>query len=310
MYRPPLLWLALPGLAFSACGPAPISIPITDVALSNGHTRRGAQLAVGTPPQNISFMVNSYYNDTWIFNATDSFCSSNDTMDKCITIRGGLYDTDLSSSYTKQADVVAAGGDQQDTVRATLPDVWSSAWATDVLGVGNMSLEEYPIGMPGFDVSGPFNTQAFMGLGSNSTFLQHLKDSGLIASRSWSYWWGIDNSESRSAMNGQLILGGYDAAKVVGTPFTQPLQPPTSACPTGMTISFTDITLNFPNGTSSSEINPRNILPACIQPDFPAVMTIPAQPYFWRFQDITQTKFTNRTLGTYWYTPTYPSSNV
>lgn len=186
-----LLWLTLIGHVLSSCGPSPIAIPITDVSLSNGHSRRGIEMAVGTPAQNISFMINAFLNDTWIYNATNTFCNVNDTDDKCTTIRGGLFNTDQSSSYAYKPDVFAAGADHGDTLRrkdGSETSVWAGAWATDTLSTGNASLEDYPIGMPSYDVSGQFDTQAFLGLGFSSTLSQRLKDEGHIPCRSWSYW--------------------------------------------------------------------------------------------------------------------------
>jgi hypothetical protein len=286
-----------------------MALPITQVELSNGQSRRGIMGSIGTPAQNISWMMNSYLNNTWIYNATGAFCDTDATDKPCITRRGGVYDIKNSSSYTYRTDVATAGGDPSDTARTLGTHIWDSTWATDALGLGNISLPNYPLGMPGFDFGGPQDTQGNLGLGMNSTLLERLKKDGHIASRSWSYWWGVDNPQSRSAMDGQIVLGGYDAAKTNGAPFTQPLQRPSAACWSGMTLSVTNMLLNFPNGTSK-DMNPSSILTACIKPDFPAVMTIPAKPYYWNFQDITQTQFFNKSRSKYWWNPVFPSSNV
>lgn len=305
-----LLWLTLIGHIYCTCGPTPLTLPITNVPLSNDHFRRGFLGTVGTPPQNISFTVHTYLNDTWVYNSTEPLCDDfHATKNECLTLRGGLYDTKDSSSYEYQADVHDAGADPSDTARAVGTHVWDNTWATDDLVMSNATLSSYPIGMPGYDFGGSYNRQAAIGLGHNSTLLQRLKDQGSIASRSWSYWWGIDNSASRSAMDGQIVFGGYDAAKVVGEPFTQPLQNSSTNCQSGMYLTLTNLLLNFPNGTSS-DLNPSSALTCCLQPDFPAVMTIPAEPYYWRFQNVTETGFMNKSLGTYWFMPVFPSSDV
>lgn len=310
MYAYFFLWLSLVGRSLSTCGPSPIAIPITNVDLSNGHYRRGIQGQVGTPAQNVSFMIHTYLNDTWIYNATQAFCDDMDvTTDQCVTLRGGLYNTDGSSTYVHQANVRDAGADPSDTARALGTHIWDSTWANDDFVLGNATLSNYAIGMPGFDFGGAYNRQAAIGLGHNSTILQSLKDQNSTASRSWSYWWGIDNSASRSAMDGQIVFGGYDAAKVTGEPFTQQLQEPSANCQSGMYLTLTNMLLNFPNGTSS-DLNPSSVITGCLQPDFPAVMTIPAEPYFWRFQNVTETAFMNKSSGTYWFMPEYPSSDV
>lgn len=308
MYRHILPWLIFVGHAASVCGPPPITLPITNVQLSNSNSRRGILGSVGSPAQNISFMVHTYLNDTWIYNATDSFCGEQ-TSDQCLTYRGGLFDTQSSSSYVQEDDVYTAGGDPSDVAQKPPPHIRYNAWATDTLSVENASLSNFPIGMPGLDFGGDFDAQANFGLGQNSTLLQRLKDEGHIASRSWSYWWGVENALSRSAMDGHLVLGGYDAAKVSGAPYTQPLRNSSAACPSGMILPIGNLLLNFPNG-SSSDLNPSSVLTACLQPDFPSIMTVPAEPYWWRFQDITGTRFSNKSLGTNWFVPVFPSSGV
>lgn len=253
-------------------------------------------------------MLHTYLNDTWIYNTTDTFCDDQ-TIDQCLTYRGGLLDTGSSASYAHQDNVYAAGGDPSDVAKKTGTYIRYNAWATDTLSVGNASLSRFPIGMPGLDIGGDFDGQANFGLGQNSTLLQRLKDEERIASRSWSYWWGVENALSRSAKDGHLILGGYDAAKVKGAPFTQPLRNSSAACPSGMILQISNLLLNFPNGTSS-DLNPSSVLTACLQPDFPSIMTVPAEPFWWRFQDVTGTKFANKSLGTNWFVPVFPSSGV
>ncbi|USW57577.1 Putative aspartic peptidase A1 family, aspartic peptidase domain superfamily [Septoria linicola] len=310
MFRLIWFWLTLARHVTCNCGPPPLAIPITNVPLSNGQVRRGILGSIGTPAQNISFTVHAQLNDTWVYNSTDTFCDVFDaTGDQCLTLRGGLYDTEKSSSYIHQDDVYVAGADPSDTGRAIGTHIWYNAWSTDNLVISNATLTDYPIGMPGFDFGGTYNRQAAIGMGQNSTLLQRLKDQGSIASRSWSYWWGIDNSASRSAMDGQMVFGGYDAAKVVGKPFTQQLQNATANCQSGMYLTFTNMLLNFPNGTTR-DINPLSVITGCVQPDFPTVMSIPAEPYFWAFQNVTETGFMNRSVGTYWFMPTYPPSDV
>ena len=50
-----LLLLAIARTALCACSvPGPIAVPITDLPLSNGETRRGVALSIGTPAQNFS----------------------------------------------------------------------------------------------------------------------------------------------------------------------------------------------------------------------------------------------------------------
>lgn len=310
MFRALLLGLIFIEHAYCTCGPPALTLPITNVALSNDHFRRGVPLQIGTPAQNISLAIHTYLNDTWIYNATNPLCDDmNITESQCVTTRGGVYDTEDSTSYTHREDVFDAGGDPSDVARALGTHIWDNTWATDDIVVDNTTLSEFPVGMPGFDFGGSNSRYGALGLGQNTTFLSWLKDQNSIASRSWSFWWGIDNAASRSAMDGQIIFGGYDAAKVVGEPFTQPLQNASANCQSGMYLTITNMLLNFPNGTTS-DLNPSSALTACLQPDFPAVMTIPAEPFYWKFENITETHFISKSRGTYWWNPIFPPQNV
>ncbi|KAK4554535.1 hypothetical protein LTR86_008389 [Recurvomyces mirabilis] len=163
--------------------------------------------------------------------------------------------------------------------------------------------------MPGFDFGGRFDSQANIGLGANSTLLNALVDAGHIASRTYSYWWGIDNPNTNVAMDGQIVFGGYDAAKTTGPNITSTLLNWTAPCPSGMYLTLTDVVLDFPNGTTSSILSPSS-LSACIQPDFPVVMNMPDNPYYSRFENLTETSAVNRTSGMYWYNPAYEVGSV
>lgn len=304
-------WLALANLVLcSTCNIPPIALPITDNILSNGKRRRGILGTIGTPPQNISFMVHSYLNSTWVYNSTEPLCSNTTTSPQCLTSRGGLYQTSNSSTYTPHLNVYSAGGNPSDVQRTLGTHIWDNVFATDIFHLSdNTSLSGFPIGIPGFEFGGEYDRQANLGLGQNSTLLQRLKLSAQIPSLSWSYWWGVSNSASSSATPGQIVFGGYDAAKIQGERFTQPLQAPSAACQSGMIFSFTNMILRFPNGTAM-DLNPSRVLTGCVQPDFPAVMSIPADPYFWKWMNATNTRWMGRSEGTYWFMPIFPSNNV
>lgn len=297
------------GSALADCSdPMPISVPITDVVLSNNRSRRGILAALGTPPQNISFALNAMLNGTWIWNSTEMSCPPNTTAIQCLTMRGGAFDTQDSKTFTFEPDIIAAGGDPGDVAGKEGFDFGASTAAKDTFAIGNASLRDFPVGMSGNDRQA-WNRQANLGFGSNSTLLNQLKSSGQIASRSWSYWYGIDNTESRSAMDGQLVLGGYDAAKVVGQPYTQPLQNATAECGSGMRLSFTSMLMDFPNGTSE-ELSEGAQLTACVWIEYPIVISGPPKPYFWHFEGASSTHYVNRSLGLSYYSYVYSPTEV
>lgn len=250
-----------------------------------------------------------YLNDTWVYNTSAPFCINGSTETQCFTQRGGEYDPGSSSSSHGTTNVYSAGGDPSDTARALGTHIWYSGWATDNLSIGNVSFDDYPVGMAGFDFGGRFDTQGNIGLGANSTLMSAMADGGHIPSRTYSYWWGIDNPNPDVAMDGQIVFGGYDAAKVTGPNVTAELLDWTAPCPSGMYLTLSDLILDFPNGTTASILKPSTIS-ACIQPDFPFLMTLPKSPYYDNFESLTQTSPFNSTLGVYWYAPSYEPNSV
>ncbi|KXT17102.1 hypothetical protein AC579_2032 [Pseudocercospora musae] len=294
----------------STCSdPTPIALPISNVQLSHGKSMRGIPASIGTPEQQFSFMIHAYLNDTWVYNSSSPFCFANSTDAQCMTQRGGFYDPEASSTSEAKLDVYDAGGDPSDVARAIGTHIWFNDWGTDRIVLANATLDDFPIGMPGFDFGGRFDTQNNIGLGQNSTILKALKDAGHISSRSWSYWYGIESATSSAAKDGQVVFGGYDAAKVTGQNFTQPLGKPSPACLSGMSVIVSGMSLGFPNGTKA-DLLAGSSFSACFQPDFPEVMNIPSV-YWDRLIEFTNTvPYDNGSLGVHWFAPTWDPQDV
>ncbi|KAK4548165.1 hypothetical protein LTR36_010034 [Oleoguttula mirabilis] len=97
------------------------------------------------------------------------------------------------------------------------------------------------------------------------------------------------------SMDGQIVFGGYDAAKTKGNNYTKSLQLPTLACSSGMEVTVTDMVLNFPNGTDSSMLG-YGAIAACIMPDYPLIFTFP-DTYYTQFETLTKTSNVGRGGG-------------
>ncbi|RMY76242.1 hypothetical protein D0863_02065 [Hortaea werneckii] len=311
-----LLYSLVPEAQAACTGPSPLTLNITDVQLSNGGSKRGILGSLGTPAQNISLLPQNFLNNTWlikcsgqVYNTSAPLCFENTTVTQCLTQRGGLYDPGASSSARGGLDVYEAGGDVDDTARRAATHVWYNEFAQDDITIGNTTLERYPIAMPGLDVGGRTDTQANIGLGRNSTLLSTLKQREKIPSRSYSYWWGIDSTSENVAMDGQLILGGYDAAKTTGPNITSNILPWSLACPSGMYITITSMDLGFPNGSRGDMLYPSSLV-ACLQLDWPFLASLRADPFYNNFEILTDTQYTNRSLGSYWFAPMYQSGNI
>jgi hypothetical protein len=206
-------------------------------------------------------------------------CGKSFTQVKCSTYRGGMFDTSNSTSYEAISSMSASGVDTSDTyVNAT-----SDAWSTDTFHFTSNISSKAAFGIRRVNTGGDYLTQHIMGLGANSTLLNTLKESGIIASRSWSIYWG--NSGAPETQNdGVFVFGGYDKSKVQGMNYSFPLTYD-SHCLSGMVVSISDISLTFPNGTKGDLLgSASNLLKACIMPDYPVLMTLPRDPYYQNLQ--------------------------
>lgn len=185
---------------------------------------------------------NSYLQDT-----ITPHCDNNDTKLLCSTLFGGLFDPGSSTtwsfqSYSSLSTAIEGNAFQDDQL-----------WGTDTLVVNaTFALPETALGI--FRSKGyaykPMNN---IGLGTNSTLLSSLVSQGAIGSRSYGYTQGWTGVPEEQQMDGGLILGGYDAARVTGKNITLPLiQDKQYHCGSGLVIQITDIKMNLKNGTDAS----------------------------------------------------------
>lgn len=121
-----------------------------------------------------------------------------------------------------------------------------------------------------------------IGLGINSTLLNTLMITERIASRTWSMFNGFTGSESQNQSDGILVLGGFDESKISGPTsdnitIDMDFSPndissyDLAKCPaTGMIITVTNMTLEWPNGTTANLMGTSegNIMRGCINPNY------------------------------------------
>lgn len=225
-------------------------------------------------------------------------------MPQCYTIRGGFYQPSKSTTNTGSIDGPAAGGDPTDVSCAHRESHLYCDWTEDTLTLGNATLDSFLVGMPGFGAGEDFVTQPNIGLGRNSTILNALRAAGQIKSRTYSYWWGVNNAVSSRSVDGQLVFGGYDAAKIMGPNITRKLREPTVSCPSGMYLTITNMILDFPNGTTADMLAP-TALSACVRLDWPTVVSIPHEPFVARFESLTNTSHATAATEGVWEMPSY-----
>ncbi|KAI0454096.1 aspartic peptidase domain-containing protein [Xylaria acuta] len=300
--RPVVAGLLLTSLATSPfvsaeCTPYPIAVPVGNVTLSNGYTARGVELAVGHPLQSLAFLPQWPLNNTFIY-GTNGYCVNGLSGTGCTTWRGGQYAL-LNSDTRRQPPDNPNPTDASPYPKTTT--------YTDVFQLNeNVTLDEFAIGVALSDwLEQGYHPMMALGLGSNSTILSALKAGNQIASRVWSMFYGLTGGNENAQLDGVLVLGGYDQAKVSGRGYTLDLQPD-PRCGTQMLVTIGDMILHFPNGTDHSIVAPGGGgFTACITPDFPGLMTLAYDPYFQEFQTATNASITDRSLGQEWYTMLY-----
>ena len=235
---------------------------------------------------------------------TNGYCTSPtfDKSDGCTTWRGGQYDK-VASTTRKFVDSKTRPGD------SGLYPVMD--FVADTVSIsGNISLHDVPLGIPLAD----WNQQGYhplmaFGLGKKSTILSALISSGDIVSRTWSMFYGWTGDTVRSQLDGTFVFGGYDKAKVVGDGFSIAMTD-NEACDSGLMVTIEDMILNFPNGTTESLFEfSSDSISACIMPDYPVLMTIPLDPYFNKFQNLTDTWLDDRSFGLAYYSMLYSSDD-
>ncbi|KAK7910762.1 hypothetical protein PG985_013243 [Apiospora marii] len=159
-------------------------------------------------------------------------------------------------------------------------------YVLDYLRLGkNTTLEDYPIAIAMGPAESSPGVLAIMqlGLGANSSLLDTLKNRGLIASRSWGFWWGRGVGMSPQ-IDGSLVLGGYDAARVLGDPLVADISP-SPGCISGLSLPVADILVNYTGGDSMSLLGNEAGQPPssfCLDPYRPTMMRLPVDPSIFR----------------------------
>ncbi|KAG9254075.1 aspartic peptidase domain-containing protein [Emericellopsis atlantica] len=285
--------------SFAECGPYPIGTRLGNVSLTNGQTARGVAYSVGSPEQEFAFLPQWPLNNVMAY-GTNGKCTPPSPADEsgCTTWRGGQYDS-LSSSTRR--------GITQDSYPKDADNYPSMNFYSDELKLNdNVTMSRVPIGVPLEDWGQEgYHPMMAVGLGTNSSILNMLKADGSILSRTWSMFHGWTGASSTSQHDGTFVFGGYDRAKVSGRGYKMSLTKD-EGCASEMMITVGDMILNFPNGTTKSLFTSESkSFSACLVPDYPVIMTIPQDPYFERFQEITQTTISERTAGLSYYSVLY-----
>ncbi|CAK7214107.1 hypothetical protein SEUCBS140593_002071 [Sporothrix eucalyptigena] len=305
-----------------SCAPYPQAVRLGNVTLSNHMVARGMNMSIGSPPQPLAFLPMMPLNNTVIY-GTDGYCLTGSpgvgpwTDTGCTTFRGGAYNPLASSSKISASSNAYPYDGASDPVLGgtTYPQFTHVA---DNLRINdNLTLDGFPLGIALSD----WGEQAYtpmmgIGLGTNSTLLNWLKSSGQTASRSWSYFWGQatvpGSSGTSEQLDGSVIFGGYDRAKVTGNKYTQPMTSSEPNCPSQLVVTITNIELNFPNGSDASifSASSSTAISACLTPALSTLMWMPFDPYFDKMMNLTNNNVYDmgRSVGIYYWNMRYEAT--
>lgn len=212
------------------------------------------------------------WNNTYVFDASAISiggvgCDDTNSPNACAGTLGGFFNDQTSSTYSKAASLQALN-----SATETFPDHKNDVYGNDTLGVNSsISLAKFPFGRNRGGIDG----HNLLGMGRNSTLLNALVSEGAISSRTWSFWNGWTGSQIEHQLDGSLVIGGYDSAKIstgrnITVPFTD-----SPHCARGYLVTVSDIKMNLVNGSTPSIIGTSDgsAMQACIAPDYP-IMTL------------------------------------
>ncbi|KAK2751043.1 hypothetical protein FQN57_000118 [Myotisia sp. PD_48] len=256
------LLILCPALVESACDP-PISIPIGLVNITDGNMiKYGLGLKIGTPPQTVSVDIHPDYNNTFIWGLNgeceDPWGKTSEMQ--CHWGHGGSFTTTDSDTWKPSEP------NQVEYVPQSTEENFYSigSWGTDSMKLEpNITLEGFPF------YKGTSWTVGFtgLGLGTRSTFLDALYKQKKIFSKTWSLFYGWQQVPKSQQLDGSLVLGGYDKAKITGNNFTGPMSTLSlGQCPSRMSLSIRQITVHHVNGTDVDLLAANNPMEACLLP--------------------------------------------
>ncbi|KAI0156758.1 acid protease [Xylariaceae sp. FL1272] len=297
----------------------PLQLSITDIQvlpnISDSYMR-GIKAGIGESVQDIVVLPWPELNNTWIYD-TSPYCDEtiiwNDLI--CEVRRGNLYVEDNSASFAKEDDVKSAGGASLETQGngselGISKLLTSSLGGTETFGFESGSmLHGFPIGIPRLNWDHGYTMLHAMGMGANSTILNALYESKQIGSRVWSFFWGRESINRDRALDGSLVLGGYDQQKTIGANYSQTLDySDSTGCWTGMKVIVASIQLNFRNGSDIDMLPPNTSLDVCLVPQRQLLLEAP-QSLVDTFEDLTGMANRGRSFGLHWSAYLYDAVN-
>lgn len=188
----------------------------------------------------------------------------------CITWRGGAY-----SASASKTSKVSANYTITDPSPYPSSSGYSDTWVIGDDDSNSTTIDSFSFGVPWNDWGEQYYyPQNLLGLGPESTFLTDLKDAGIIASRTFSIFWGLDGTSSAGYTNGSIVFGGFDEKKVSGANYTAKLN--YTSCLWGTWLEISDLNMvNSAGALTSMMEDTSDPLYACIDFGRPGMFDMP-----------------------------------
>ncbi|EXJ60993.1 hypothetical protein A1O7_05146 [Cladophialophora yegresii CBS 114405] len=215
------LLFAAVAAAQNSCSIIPIYVDFHDRAVDGGiNMQYGLFAGIGFPvSQNQSLWPSLSSNETTV--ASLDYCSNSPFAD-CLNRDHGFYSPDPSKNYTDASSYQPR--DEHGSIPATIVGTVLDTFNVfthyfDPSPATITRIANYPVTMLSNYSSSRtpwFGPAGLMGLGPDSTLLDHLYNNQLISSRSFGLYMGTAYEQSNGALNGSLTLGGYDSGRFEG----------------------------------------------------------------------------------------------
>ena len=250
-----LLFICLsPILVAADCTIPPLSLPLKNNTLDDGVAlNRGIPSQLGD--QSEGFRVTFTKENCLIRNGHDCILKGNVTnVSGCWGASGGVFNVD--SSFKQAPDGTWNGTAEPPPSGATVLQGYD-----DARFPGGLKIPGFP-----FEVWSDASAlnKSSMGLGPNSSVLRAFVEAKAVPSRVMGLFFG--SSSQNQAVDGELIIGGYNSARVRGpfTNFTIGSGYLGISCP--LQVLLKDVVLNNANGSHSLFADSGATVAACIDP--------------------------------------------
>ncbi|KAK1056199.1 hypothetical protein LTR74_015110 [Friedmanniomyces endolithicus] len=232
------------------CEIPPLALAWTNTTVTSDGlgVTRGIEMGIGTPNQIFALRPYTALNNTRVNNVADCDSTSNDT---CVGGEGGVFNSQSSPSYS-----VSIKGNWNGSQIDTEDSTGSYVYFNDRVSFQSAaSVYGFPVVMDSEPQGGSFSG---LPIGTNSSFLRAAVHGGVAPSQVVGLWAG---SRSLTPVDGLMVLGGYDAARVNGNFTSFPVADASAALPCPLQVNITGLYF-----AGQSLLGDSQAMTACIEP--------------------------------------------